>query len=85
MSAPSGDLHELVATGGGPLDGTIVVFGRSKGVLVVDKPNRWVWLYDLNYNGDELVCRDPAGMVIDYPSLYKAAEEGHYDVLSVTS
>lgn len=79
------DDNELVCEGnvqGGPLDGQRVAVRYPKGFIAVNRPARWVWIYDRREDGDYYVrTEEPAAL--DDKRRMVAAEGVDYDVLAV--
>lgn len=69
----------------GPMDGEMLPrreHSGVKGILLVDKPDQWCWLYDWNEDLAKYVCRNPIGMSLDDERRWTAAESGDYDVVA---
>jgi hypothetical protein len=69
----------------GPMDGKLLprrAHCGEKGLLLVDKPERWCWLYDWDEDEQKFVCRGPAGMPLDDAKRWQAAGEGEFDVVA---
>ena len=67
---------------GGPLNGTFGESRYSKGFLLVDKPNRWVWIYQWNPELEFFQIRNPDGAEMDDAGRWRAAQEDTYDVIA---
>ena len=76
------NLYEGTAENG-PMQGKVMVSRCQRGILLVDKEERKVWIYD--WREGTFVLRAEREM-IDDPSAkdnrYRAAEESDYDVIA---
>lgn len=64
----------------GPYAGRTVTCRCSKGFLLVDRPTRRAWLYDLT--GDVFTCRADIPMELNDTDRWRAATDADYDVMA---
>lgn len=65
---------------GGPLDGQQAESRCPKGFVLVDKPNKKVWVYDFHRNRDGGAFYVREEDVFDADKATRAANEPNYDV-----